>query len=108
LEIVADAGDPRERGEAYRMAGDPVTMKKSIDEARELLTLGLSDPHDRVVAEAIRGLSKVTDEDDFLEKAGRYADSGKPVTRQAFIEALREFSSQRSINLLARIRRRAP
>lgn len=108
LEIVADAGDPRERGEAYRMAGDRATMKKSLDEARELLTQGLSDPHDRVVAEAIRGLAKVTTEDDFLEKAGRFADSGKPVTRQAFIEALREFSSQRAINLLARIRRRAP
>lgn len=108
LVAVANKGNPRERAEAFRYAGNRELMGKDLAGAATLLTAALQDPHDRVVAEAIKGLARVSDERTFFGEAGRFSESPKPIVRQAFVEALRAFSSQRVVNLLARVRRRAP
>lgn len=102
LKTILDVGEPHERVAAIR-AVTREFFEKDLDGAVRFLLPYLNDAHERVVAEAAKGLAALVDERAFFKHAGHLESSENARVVQGFIEAVSSYKSTRVLNYLAKI-----
>ena len=102
IAAVYQSGAPKERAIAVRYLNARI-FKKNAEPAARFLLQALHDPHERVVAQALRNFSQIVSERSFFQHTTHLTESSNSVLVRALIEALRVYKSPRTIAFLSKV-----
>jgi twitching motility protein PilT len=102
LAATLAVGSPNEKVHALQYLADSELMAKDVRGAVKAISAALRDPTERVAMQAVLAFGALSSEDEYFEHIGPVLDSTSLNMAKAAVEALKRFSSPRTVDALDR------